>query len=308
MRNTLIAAALIAAALLFACQESEEKTIATQKDEDEEVKPDILSNSSFQIPSTEVRLIKSSVKKQEYKLYVKLPPSYHEDVLKLYPVLILTDADYAFPLVSSISKRLIHAGLTQEFIIVGISYAVGDDPGISRTRDYTPTYSPNEKQGFSQAAKEASGHADEFLNFLGTELITFLTKNYQIDTRHKALAGHSFGGLLTAYGAITHPEYFEYYFSGSPSLWYDDNALFRIEKKTFNKTLDLDTKIFFAIGSMEDDKNFHPMVTQMKSFEETLLSRKYQNLRIQSQVIPNEDHFTVYPGFITKGIIWAFGQ
>ena len=47
------------------------------------------------------------------------------------------------------------------------------------------------------------------------------------------------------------------------------------------------------------------MVRDLKTFEAQLRSRRYPNLRIQSTVIEDEDHLTVYPAAITRGLMWA---
>ncbi|MDQ3618407.1 MAG: hypothetical protein M3374_06825 [Pseudomonadota bacterium] len=43
----------------------------------------------------------------------------------------------------------------------------------------------------------------------------------------------------------------------------------------------------------------------MQRFEAQLKSRGYPNLRVQSTVIDDEDHLTVYPAAITRGLTWA---
>ena len=123
----------------------------------------------FEIKGTEVHQLKSSTNQRRYDLYVKLPKSYSKSDKK-FPILILTDSDYSFPLVTSITRRL----NVEEFIIVGISYSKGDKPTISRTRDYTPTFSPNEPRGHSKESRLASGKADDFVTFIKNDIFLFL--------------------------------------------------------------------------------------------------------------------------------------
>lgn len=49
------------------------------------------------------------------------------------------------------------------------------------------------------------------------------------------------------------------------------------------------------------------MVQDMRRFERLLKSRKYPGLRIESRVIADEDHLTVAPAIITRGLLWALG-
>src|SRR5690349_9270008 len=57
---------------------------------------------AYILPSTEVRDITSGSLGRTYQLFVSLPPSYEERVTHRFPVLFVTDASYAFPLVRNI--------------------------------------------------------------------------------------------------------------------------------------------------------------------------------------------------------------
>lgn len=263
---------------------------------------EIVEPKSFEIKGTEVHSLKSTVNQKSYELYIKLPKSYSNSN-KPYPILILTDSDYAFPLVTSITRRL----NVEEFITVGISYSKEDKPTVSRTRDYTPTYSPNEPRGHSKEARLASGKADNFISFIKNDIFPFLEENYRIDNSKKVFAGHSFGGLLASYILVTTPNLFEYYLAGSPSLWYDNHCLNGFEDVYYKSHKSMKANVFLCIGK-EEEKLKPNMVAEMLAFEKRLLSRNYLGLNIQSTVISDEDHQTVYPSFITKGIIYAFGK
>lgn len=264
--------------------------------------PEIVELKPFEIKKTEVHSIKSRVNQKTYELYIKLPKSYSKSNKK-YPILILTDSDYAFPLVTSITKRLD----VEEFITVGISYSKGDKPTVSRTRDYTPTYSPNEPRGHSKESKLASGKADDFISFMKNDVFPFLEENYSIDHSKKVFAGHSFGGLLASYMLVTTPNLFEYYLAGSPSLWYDNHCLNRFEEEYYKFHKNMKANVFLCIGKKEENLKSN-MVSEMLAFEKRLLSRNYLGLNIHASIVPDEDHQTVYPSFITKGIIYAFGN
>lgn len=241
-------------------------------------------SKAFEIKGTEVHSVISTINEKSYELYVKLPTSYPNSE-ELYPVLVLTDADYSFPLVTSIARRLD----TEEFIIVGISYSKGDTPGVSRTRDYTPTYAPNEPRGHSQESRLASGKADNFIAFIRNDVFPFLEKSYRVDMSRKVFAGHSFGGLLASYMLVTSPSLFEYYLAGSPSLWYDNFCLNRFEEAYSKTHSSLKANLFLCIGG-EEDSNGSAMVAEMAGFERRLLSRSYSGLRIKSVILSGEDH------------------
>ncbi len=255
----------------------------------------------FTLKETEVHQITSTINQKIYDLYIKLPKSYSKTDKK-FPILILTDSDYSFPLVASINRRL----NVEEFILIGISYSKGEKNTISRTRDYTPTYSPNEPRGHSKESRLASGKADNFVAFIKNDVFGFLKKTYKVDMSKKAFAGHSFGGLLASYMLVTTPDLFDYYLAGSPSLWYDNYTINKFENEFFKTKSNLKANVFMCIGADEETKTGSKMVSEMLDFKKRLLSRNYKDLNITSLIIPNEGHMTVYPSFITKGIIWAF--
>ena len=87
-----------------------------------------------------------------------------------------------------------------------------------RTRDYTPSYSPNEPNGHSSESRKVSGHAKEYTAFLADQVIPLLQKHYRIDAGNKIFVGHSFGGLLGSYILVNRPEVFDHYIIGSPSF------------------------------------------------------------------------------------------
>ena len=80
------------------------------------------------------------VSKRGYQVFVALPPSYAKQPQRRYPVLYVTDADYAFPIIRQLGRRLnVEGPKIEEFILVGLSYAKGEEGRVSRQRDYTPT-------------------------------------------------------------------------------------------------------------------------------------------------------------------------
>jgi predicted alpha/beta superfamily hydrolase len=57
--------------------------------------------------------------------------------------------------------------------------------------------------------------ADKFLDFITSELIPFVEKDYS--TKKRVLYGHSFGGGFTMYAMINKPDYFDVYIASSPT-------------------------------------------------------------------------------------------
>lgn len=172
----------------------------------------------YEVAGSEVWSVPDPVSGRDYQVFVALPASYAEQPERRYPVLYVTDADYAFPLLRQISRRLnVEGPRVEDFILVGLSYAKGDGGMQSRRRDYTPT--PN---GPSSAPADAvHGQAAEYITYLQRQVLPFIAGRYRSDEGRRLLLGHSYGGLLGAQVLLTEPTMFAGYVLGSPSFWYD---------------------------------------------------------------------------------------
>ena len=94
---------------------------------------------AWELPNTQVHQLPAQSNGRHYEVWVELPPSYGKTEKK-FPVLFVSDANYAFPLIRSIRNRLGAGGQNiEDFVIVGLSYAKEDNPTDSRSLDYTPT-------------------------------------------------------------------------------------------------------------------------------------------------------------------------
>lgn len=256
----------------------------------------------YSIERTQVIDIHSVVLGRHYQLFVKLPRSY-EASNKLFPVLFLNDAGYAFPLVSSLERQMTGAGIVDDFIIIGISYSVGDSAGLSRTRDYTPTYSPNEANSHSYAARQASGHADDYLKFISDEIFPLVENNFRVDMSAKTLAGHSYGGLFAAYVLGVDATVFDNYIISDPSLWYDDKAVFDLMKN--EPSSNTNVLIVAANPNPEDDSDFLGMIGNTRMLKQKLENNSGADA-VQLLIFDEEIHETIFPIAISHGMRMFF--
>jgi predicted alpha/beta superfamily hydrolase len=275
------------------------------------------SSTAAQVPvpytldNTEVREVRAAGMKRDYQVYVALPDSYR-DTTRRYPVVFVTDADYAFPIVRSIASRLTkHAGV-EETIVVGLSYAKGDTGVFSRRRDYTPTVPRTHNYRSDMPGRPiALGEAAAYGRFLADEVLPLIAKHYRADMRRKFFVGHSYGSLLGLQILLTEPRTFEHYILGSPSLWYDAGVMFDREQAYAAGHKDLPATVFFGIGGLEtlalgkkrsraeDDAD---MVADLRDFDGILKSHRYPGLRTQVKVFADEDHASVFPFVVTHGL------
>lgn len=265
----------------------------------------------YQLAGTEVRDIHSASLKRDYQLLVALPESYGRSQRR-YPVLFVTDADYAFPVARAIASRLAkHAGM-EEAIVVGLSYAKGDTPGYSRRRDYTPS-TPRLQTYTSDMPGRAPafGEAGAYGRFIAGEVFPLIAAQYRADMRRKAFVGHSYGSLLGLEILMTKPATFEHYILGSPSLWFDRGVLFAREEAYARAQRDLPASVYFGIGGRETlapgkrrsrSEEEADMVADLREFDAALTSRRYRSLRTRLEVFPGEDHASVFPFVFTHGL------
>jgi len=245
---------------------------------------------AYALEFSQVRQIHSEANNKDYELYIRLPNTYANTKTN-YPLIIINDIKYAFPIVSGM-MHLMGGVDIQEAIIVGISYSKGDNGDLSRRRDYTPT---------AMADRPGSGHAKEYMQFIGQQIIPEIKKHYRVDDKNKVFVGHSYGGLLGAYILTHQPELFDHYVLGSPSLWYDDQVMFKMEADYAKQHKDMKANVAFFVGSNEN--NIRPMVDDLLAFEIQVRSRQYPNLNITVEVLQGETHYSVFPALLSKGLI-----
>lgn len=252
---------------------------------------------SYTLPRTEVRYLHSDYD-IEYKLYVSLPHSYPDSVKKSYPVLYLLDADYSFAIAKNITDHLSERNHLQEVIIVGVAYAGPNKYRLHRTRDYTPTNS-SEKVWFKKIQEKYSGGAPAFANFIESKLFPFMQKNYRVNNK-RALTGHSYGGLFTSWIMLTNPNMFNGYIIVSPSLWYDDHLLFKVDEK-LSSQLTGEIRTYFAVGDREINNQWN-MPEDLEDFIDYLKSKNISKLNYEFRIGTNETHNSVFPWALSNGI------
>ena len=153
------------------------------------------------------------------KVTVWLPPGY-DGSKQRYGVVYMHDGQNLFdPKRSNFNKvwaadksarRLIAAGKTKPFIIVGI-----DHPGEDRGRQYFPGVMANRVSPAVRKKLEVQGGgkpviSDDYLKFLVTELKPQIDRQYRTkaDRKHTAIAGSSMGGLISLYAITKYPKVF----------------------------------------------------------------------------------------------------
>jgi len=259
---------------------------------------DIMSKRSVVLANTETYLIGSKYVADDFKIDVSLPKGYYESSEK-YPVLYVLDGNRNFGIVAG-TVELLHTGMdAPKMIIVGIGYKTDEEHSKFRSRDYLPTISKN---------LEYSGGASNFLSFLEEELIPNIESSYRVDSI-RVLAGISYSGLFTMYALFNKPSLFNNYLIGSPSMYYDNEVIFKYEEEYARKNDDLDANVFLSVGSLEAGFDMFPgMVSNVEKLSLVLKNRKYNKLKLTTCLFENETHFSVMPATFSRGIRELIGS
>lgn len=237
-----------------------------------------LANSQkpkVELEGTEIFEFTSSIDSQQYVLCIRLP---YDSVkpTKKYPVVYLTDGQYAFTPFYAGYGSLRYDGFIPDVIIVGIAFS--DNYVASRERDLTPTAVKNIPN---------SGNAPKFLSVIKNEIIKYIDSTYPTDTNDRALYGGSLGGLFAIYALFHEPTLFNRYIVASPSVEFDDNLVFKYEKEFAKKNKTLNAKIFFCLGEYEEATSL-----DYNNFVNQINATKYKGLVMKSMILPNMGHVT----------------
>lgn len=178
---------------------------------------------------------------EDRALLVSVPPGYKNSGLS-YPVLYLLDGnrDAMLEALSAIGS-LGRNKFLPEIIVVGIA-------NVDRDRDMMPLST-------AQYSVPKAG-AEEFLNFIGDELIPYIDQKYR--TRGpRVLCGKSLSGLFTLYAFLTKPALFDAYIGRSAGWLGDMNDYFiKLTDRAFQRPQDYKGKAVFMSNSLMD--NYDP--------------------------------------------------
>jgi predicted alpha/beta superfamily hydrolase len=220
----------------------------------------------------------------DYRTIVYLPPGYEHRRNRKYPVLYLQDGQNVFDgetsfirgqewFVDETAEWMIRTGQIEPLIVAAI-YNAGD----TRIDEYTPTIDESLQRG---------GKADDYLNFLITEIKPFIDRQFRTRRTaiNTAIGGSSLGGLLTLYAGLKHPNVFGKLAVMSPSLWWDQE---RILVQIGERDDSLCQRIWLDIGT-----------------EEGSVVEKVRRLRRLFESRHQDFHYEEAPGAGHNELAWA---
>lgn len=250
----------------------------------------------YSIPATEVHRFESRAVGDVFEVNVALPLSYAE-TNREYPLVIGLDADLAFGAATQTARLMQLRQELPDFLLVGIGYG---DLGIAlekRRRDFTPTIDEGDAACSSAGG---CGGAEQFAEFLESELLPFIAERYRVDLGDRTLIGNSLGGLFGCYVLLRRPQLFGRYVLGSPTVSWDDAWVIRMLRDSALKA-GFDARVYIGVGGEEGAG-----VAGSRTFADTL--QKLDPARfVKFEVFEGERHMSVQLFAVSRGLREVFG-
>jgi len=135
--------------------------------------------------------------------------------------------------------------------------------------------------------------ADKFLDFITSELIPSVEKDYKTSIR--ILNGHSFCGAFTVYSLIHKPSYFNYFIASSPTPIMD------LVKREYYQQIDSasNNKIVFCFSF--GSKDMRQVSKWSLKLKDNLTGIEFKNLDWRFKIFKGKNHFNSY--FVA--LFWA---
>lgn len=235
----------------------------------------------------EIQELQSTQLGEKRILNIYLPEGYNPNDTTRYPVIYLLDG--------SADEDFIHiAGLVQfnsfewinqvpKSIVVGIAT-------VDRKRDFTfPTTIEEHRKKWP-----TTGHSDQFMVFIETELQPFIEKSYRT-SKAKTLIGQSLGGLFATEVLLKKPTLFNTYIIVSPSLWWNNGSLLNQSSPLLQDTFTQETKIYIGVGKegLTPTTPARVMEVDANLLAEKIQETKSKSVKVHFDYLPQENHATI---------------
>jgi len=222
----------------------------------------------------------------KYNIKVALPQNYSHDAQK-YATIYVLDGEENFDFVAVNCEKISNDFSSSNVLAVSIGY------GNDRSVDYTPS-----------KTEEGGGGAEEFMLFIKNELIPEMESDYGADTSRnsRTILGHSFGGLCASYAFTNHNDIFGNYIMLSPSIWYDNEIMLRLEQENRNINKNNHQMVFLGLGELENQGR---MLAPFQAFYQRL-QNNYPGIAIKKHLESHVDHLGSKNPNIIEGLNFYF--
>jgi predicted alpha/beta superfamily hydrolase len=142
------------------------------------------------------------------------------------------------------------------------------------------------------------GKADQFINFLGKELIPYMDENYRTLPKRIAI-GHSNGGTFITYSLLKNPELFDAYIAISPNYPYDKEQIYNMMKE-FDSNKFKSAKFIYMCNANEGDV----WTAVNKKVISSLKSKSFKDkiVLVNQDFSKTTNHVSVFPVGVLNGL------
>ncbi|MCT4673746.1 MAG: alpha/beta hydrolase-fold protein [Prolixibacteraceae bacterium] len=259
----------------------------------------LLSSLAYgqQIAEVKSVTIKSKNLKQKRELLIYLPVGYNENKYTHYDVIYIFDAQnrMLFDYVHSILGFQDHGD--KEFIIVGITSPYYEKTDYARNNDMLPAPRYTEPKEFYNGY---SGNANNFLNFIEKEVISYINHHYRTLGNNIAI-GHSLSASLVIYSILQKPNMFNDIIAISPNLAFDKGRLIEdLLQYDYSKI----KPHGFLYTSMANEgieywKPWKPAYKKFRKYIKDSLDKVYEYTYAE---FPKRNHWTTYPASVQTAL------
>lgn len=274
----------------------------------------------------------SQVTGRPYRLLISLPEA--PPPPEGYPVVYVTDGGLYFGTVTE-TARLQGLNFYTPPIVVAVGYQEqGTRPALTlRMKDLSlpiDAASADTNPLFTQSKVKAedTGGLDDYLTMLRTEVRSRIAAEYPVDLSRQVIFGHSLGGLAVLRQLLRDPAAYSGYIASAPSIWYDNKAVLAdldVLPDLLRPLSKAPTLILMVGGDEENLPRIAPdnaalpatlsgmsmtelqegvrisaMVTNVQQLHERL--SEMDNIHVTTVVFPDEDHASVVPAAISRGL------
>jgi ferri-bacillibactin esterase len=179
----------------------------------------------MQQPSAQQFDITSKITGRTYRILVSRPAA--PPPKEGYPVFYMLDGGVTFTVAQT---RVLLSG-SPPVVLVGVAYPDALQTLQLRNWDLTPG-KPNAWSATRLAPGSTAadyGGADDFHRFMMEELRPAIAAAIPVNPKNQALMGYSLGGLFTLHVMFRHPEAYQTYVAGSPSIWWNEREVLKDE-------------------------------------------------------------------------------
>ena len=209
---------------------------------------------------------------------IQLPRSYEIEVDKNYPLMIVLDGDYMFNIVSGSVDYLSYWGDVPENLVVGINQKDTrfQDSSVFDNITHTPISS-----------------TASFYDFIVNELIPYFSKNYRV-SNFKVIVGQERTANFANFFLLKNDPQIRGVISISPKISENMN---RYLNENLSKS---NSKIVYTLSSSKRD--FESIFKNVSELTASLDSIENKNLRFESLIFDNENHYILPSVSVPKSI------